>query len=587
MPNLVEYDAGNLALRPTETGVEARAATARRVGAFYNQKAGAQGLLASETARLGAETAKLGSETAALGDLKGSLTADAGRRIGSSISDAGDAAVKALDNQQITHGSAAYTGLLLQKTQEWNALVKNADPNDPTIAKKFMDGLEGDLAKFKEDGFYTEGGQKFAETHVEALRMHMLEKTQADMATLAGHAAVVNQQQSINSLSATVHSDPASLDFSLAALKSSTEGMISTSPNLNGTQAAAARSEILQKGSEAIVKSAAIGYIEKTSKVPPWATDPKYAPYVNGAELQMLEKAAKVQAKSDLLQNKQIELYNRQVADQQVHATANKIMTRNVASDPVTGRPIITPGFFRAALDIARNNPDAPSAASTARTLTDWGEHQQNLKENIVSDPTVKSALSTGLFDPNKPTTMIDVMRAESEGKLSHADAATIRGNVKLLEETPLHGPVYQDTMKAAHDQLIVNVPGIPGKDVKGTENYASFIQTFVPQYLAKFRAGTLPPNALDVKDPNSMISQAMAPFKRTPSERMSDYVAGAGGLGGATPAPATPGRVIGDVKVPALLGGIAALQYNKTTGQWRDQTSGKIYDAKGNEVAR
>jgi len=79
-------------------------------------------------------------------------------------------------------------------------------------------------------------------------------------------------------------------------------------------------------------------------------------------------------------------------------------------------------------------------------------------------------------------------------------------------------------------------VPGLPGKDSVGISNYSTFMQTFVPQYLAKQRAGTLPPNALDVKDPNSMISQAMAPFKRTQAQRMQDYVGAAGGIGATSP---------------------------------------------------
>lgn len=584
MPNLQEFDAGNLSLRPTEVGVEARAGTARRIGMFYNQTASAQDMLARETSRLAGETSKLGSETAALGAEKGAALADTGRRLGSSIEAGGAAAVQYLEHRDISQGAQAWARLTQQKTEQWDETVKHADPNDPTVAQKFLDGLEPELAKFKEDGFLTEGGQKWAEAHVDALRQHMVEKTQADMATLAGHAAVVNQQQTVNSLSATVHSDPASLDFSLAALKSSTEGLISSSPNLSGTQAAAARSEILQKGAEAIVKSAAIGYIDKTAQIPPWATDPKYAPYIKGDELQMLEKAAKTQAKANAYYDKQTQITQRQLADLNVHQGATKVITDNVKVDPQNGSPVVAPKFFKDVLDLARQNPDAPSAAATARTMLDWGESQQNKERKPVDDPAVRQGLTDRLFDPDKPTTRIDLMKAQTAGKLSDHSFTAMERLVTELEQAPLKGPVWQATAAAVKDSLIVSVPGIPGKDTKGTENYSSFMQSFIPQYLAKSRAGTLPPNALDVKDPNSMISQAMAPFKRTPSQRMSDYVAGAGGLGGG---PTAAARKVGDVPVPAALGGIAALQFNPTTKQWRDQTSGIIYDSAGQPVTR
>jgi hypothetical protein len=35
----------------------------------------------------------------------------------------------------------------------------------------------------------------------------------------------------------------------------------------------------------------------------------------------------------------------------------------------------------------------------------------------------------------------------------------------------------------------------------------------------------------------------------------------------------------------PGALNGVASLQFNKAKGLWRDQSSGTIYDAKGNPV--
>lgn len=419
MPQLKEYDPGNIGLRPTETGVEARAGTARRVGAFFNQQAGATEMLARETERLagetkglgrqtqqvGAETGRLGSEqqnlgreTAQLGEFKARGIADSGRRLSSAVEAAGNVALDYADHQQIAAGSQSWARVLQTQTQKWNDVAKNADPNDPTTAKKFLDQLDGDLQTFKDNGFYTPKARQWAENHVEALRTHFAEKTTADMATLAGHAAVVNQQQSINELSNTVHNDPSSLDFSLAALESTTEGMISSSPNLTGVQAAKARSEILQKGRESIVKSAAIGYIEKTSTIPPWATDPKYAPYINGAELKQFEKAAQVQKRSDALTQKSLDQANRQLADQAAHAAANKVFTDNVSTDPDTGMPVINPKFYQQTLDLVRKNPGAASAQTIARSFLDWGEKQQS-REGQLSATASHAATTQAIND--------------------------------------------------------------------------------------------------------------------------------------------------------------------------------------------
>lgn len=535
MPNIREFDAGALKLNPTETGVEAAAGTARRVGSFYSQQASAEDTLARETERLGGQTQQLGRETEQLGSEVGSGMSDVGRRIGSSIGDAGAAAIQYLDAKQISQGSATWATLLQNTTQQWNDTVKNADPNDPTVASKFMASLNGQLEDFQSKGFYTEGGQKFAEAHVEALRQHMAEKTMADMSTMAGQAAVVNQQQTINSLSATVHGDPTSLDFSLAALKSSTEGILSASPNLTGVQAGAARSEILQKGAESIVKSAAIGYIEKTATMPPWASDPKYAPYINGAELQMFEKAAKTQAKVDALTTKQTEVAQRQINERTAEAAANKALTETVKLDPQTGRPIVSPDFFKRALDIAKM-PDAPQGL--ARTLLDWGEHQQNLKaETVVSDPTVKQGLTDRLFDPTNPTTRVDLLKAVVSGKLSNADFAPMEKLVDQLEKEPLKGQIWQTAAAAVKDRLVRT--DLRTGDKIGADNYAAFMQSFIPQYLAKSRSpGGVPSNALNLTDPSSMISQSLAGINSSMQDRLR-----ASGTAPATitPAPEAP----------------------------------------------
>lgn len=575
-----EFDAGNLSLRPSETGVEAEAGAARRVGTFYNQQAGAQEMLARETDRLAGITEQVGRETEQLGSEKGAAMASAGRAIGGGISDAGDAAVKYLDHQQISQGAASWSKLLQDTTTDWNNTVKNADPNNPHVAQDFMDSLEDRLSKFQENGFYTEGGQKWAEAHVDALRQHMTEKTMADMSSVAGDAVVVNHKQTVNSLSATVHDDPSSLDFALAGLKSSAEGMISSSPNLKGTDVARVRGEVQQSGAEAIVKSAAIGYIEKNGTIPPWATDPKYAPYINGADLKTLEKQAQVQKRVEQSANRQDMIQKKELADLAVHAGANKVMNDNVTIGP-NGKPMIKPDFYRQALELARSNPDAPSAASTARTMLDWGESQQSKDVKIVDDPATVTELSNRLFDPNQPLTTLDLMHAQTQGKLSDHTFQQLERNVKELEETPLKGPIYQDTMKAVHSALVLTGVGIAGKDDVGEKKYASFVQSFIPQYLSKYRSGTLEPDALNMDNPDSMISKAMQPFKRSVTDRINDYVSTLGGPTVTTTGGVTS-RLYGGVPAPVSLGGIAALQRNPTTGEWRDQSTGKLYNKDG-----
>src|SRR6185437_6196173 len=93
-----------------------------------------------------------------------------GRMFGSAVEAAGNVAVDYAQHQEISHGAAAYAGLNDALTQTWNDTVKTADPNDPNVAAKFREQvLEPQLEKFGQS-FLTEGGQKWAEARVDALR---------------------------------------------------------------------------------------------------------------------------------------------------------------------------------------------------------------------------------------------------------------------------------------------------------------------------------------------------------------------------------------------------------------------------------
>src|SRR4051794_3883154 len=108
MANIREYNAPEgIGLRPSEVGVDARAAAGRRGGAFFNQ--------ASEA---------LNQE---------------GARWKSTITDVGDVAVKWEDHREIASGAATFARMQANLTEQWNDIAKNADPNDPSIAKKFRE----------------------------------------------------------------------------------------------------------------------------------------------------------------------------------------------------------------------------------------------------------------------------------------------------------------------------------------------------------------------------------------------------------------------------------------------------------------
>lgn len=263
IPNIRELAApGDLALRPDDRAAESTANSGRRISALYGQAAEA--------------------------------TSDMGRRLVNGGMDVGNVAVQYMEHQEISKGAAESAKTLAGLDAEWNNRVKDADPNDPTIAAKFREEtVEPILDKLK-SGFMTEGGQKFAEAQVESFRNHFVQKTSADMARLAGVAAKQNIETLTNQLSNAAINDPTSLKTSLGLVEHSVGAMVDSSPNLRGVDGAAMKLELTAASQTAIVKAAALGAIAANPEAGlKQFSSPEYSKYISGVELRQLEQQAK------------------------------------------------------------------------------------------------------------------------------------------------------------------------------------------------------------------------------------------------------------------------------------------------------
>src|SRR6266567_3148389 len=262
MGKIAEYDAGQLALQPSEIGIESTAAAARRIGPFYRQ--------------MGAE-------------------------LGSAIKETGEVAVKYAEHQEINRGAAGYATMFDNLTQQWNQAAKDADPNDPTVAAKFREGvLEPTLEKYR-DSFFTEGGQRFAEGRIDHLRQTMFHQTASDMSTLAAQAVVQNVREGSNRLSNAAYTNPELVNEALSGAKELLRGITDSSPSLTADARGKLMTEHLEKMNEGIVKAAAIGAIRKASdpeaEAEKWAT--KYPQYITGPEAIQLGNEAKRVGRED------------------------------------------------------------------------------------------------------------------------------------------------------------------------------------------------------------------------------------------------------------------------------------------------
>ena len=522
MPKIEEFNAGDLGLRPSETGVESVAGAARRVNAAYNEAA----------------------------DLK----RQTGREFASDITTAGDAATDYIDHAQISHGAYAFSGLQLGLTQEWKDISSKADPNDPTTAQNFLQNrVQPALEQFK-SGFLTEKGQAWAEGHTAQFYDHMAKKVTSDTSSRAASAIGSNYDKMAHTYANSVYLDPShvNLDKTLDNMRGASGAIVGTSPTLQDKPGV--KQKLDDKYIPAVVESAVLGAIKQTGQVPDWAKNPKYSQYI---DLAQMDKRAETQQRANLVKSKQQQTLQNQQNQQAIKAADDKNFTDNVKANP-DGTITVDPKFTQNAIDIA-TMPGAD--ARTQRAAVNWAESKLNPKK-AQTDPQVYSNLLERMTDPDNPTTRTEILEAEAKHQLSTQDGTNARRLYDETEKAPLRDPILKSKLQAAKQLL--------GTDPIGQQNYAAFLQDFIPQYQQAKRTNQLPPNWGALEDPKSFIGQTLATHQRDQAKMIVDKQLAKSGIINQEGPKFTPP---------------AEWEFSKSRNQYRDPTTKKVYDLKGNEV--
>ena len=389
----------------------------RRVGAFYDQAANTLRQSSADVAR-SAEGRAAGVETEAR-SFSG---------IAKSVAEAGDQAGQYIAHQEISHGAASFAQLHSDLTDDWNDAAKNADPNDTSIAGKFREtALEPAIDKFV-SSFSTTQGQQWAENHAEALRAHMFEKQTADMTTLAGDAVTVNVRKMTNAWTNTARSDPSSVPFLLRTADSSIAGVVGTSPNLKGVDAAHIHSQVTQKAKEDIVRAGALGAIENSGdpEAAAAAFAKRYPDYVNAQEIDQFAKVAKQYNRLNQEGGKAAEAEQRRQATGQFHADANKWELSTIDE---SGNAVMPPDGVKQLKDMVAKygtNADPGRVTAMVHRVQELGKvldpaSAANLKR--TSDATERGLYTQMVLPPPgaAPMTEDQINGAYSKGDLNYA----------------------------------------------------------------------------------------------------------------------------------------------------------------------
>ncbi len=262
MPNITEYDAGNIGQSPSDRASSAHVQAGRRIAMQYNEA--------------------------------GQAVRDLGHEIGSTIATVGKAYVDYQAHKEISAGGLGASSLLLSKTQEWEATIKpgsGVDGHDPSIQPKFMGGLEQKLQAFR-DSFSTEKGREWADHRINTIREHLANKTTGDMSTMAGVTAHNDYMGKINIGVSTLTADPTpdQLKLQFDMWDMDRKAIVAGLPGMKGAQAADFDAKSEREGKTAFVRAAAEAAMRKTGNADSIVKDERFAPYINQQEIDRLRR---------------------------------------------------------------------------------------------------------------------------------------------------------------------------------------------------------------------------------------------------------------------------------------------------------
>ena len=532
MPNIKDYSADIPGLRPNEAGLDATVQGARRINAFASQAA-------EDDRRQGAE-------------------------LGGDIREAGKIAVDYIDHQQIAHGAMQSAQMQVNLTKQWNDTLKNSDPNDPAVADNFRTKVvEPSLEKLGE-GFSTEKGQQWAEGHVNELRQQWFKKTAADQSSLAGEAVTQNVHQIANSYSNIASADPASLDFTLKQTDDALKGIVGSSPTLSAEDGARVTQEVGQKIKEGIVKAALVSAINTNPEAGlKMAQDPKYAPYVNGAEANAMYKDAVRNQKIDTDMSKRTQ---REQLEQNSQDNLNHVI-KSLYDPEAKQRPN--------AADIAKlpDNMMRPSDREHAIKLIDAElKPQAESKASALAANDALKGIREGRVD------MDGVYKLKEANTITRSDFDFLQKQVVDYRDAGGNSlPKVREAFIKRFGKMIDSSNDVTGKiDEAGGRHLWAFENELSRREGAMRQAGKDPHSLYDDKSPDFMGSaEAMRPFRKTFQEEQEASFKETTGVSSEPAAPPATKYKVGET-----------ITRNGVTrrfkgGDWRDKSNYETIDAK------
>lgn len=376
-----------------------------------------------------------------------------GQDIGSGVATLGDAYVRVKEQQDLSHGFAAYTAMQLKHTQDLQTAMKNADPNDPTVASKFLaENVDPDVQKFV-NGMSTDNGKKWA-TEMGGRMREELGRTAIGMQSqLAAEAVTGNLEASLSNLSGKAFLDPASRDAAFQTWVEGLDAQLSTHPTLTAEQAAKVREHYIEAGRKEIGLSSAEGMIRAAQATGPEAVtqvmdnlskDPKWPEFLGGEGLERANALALEAHRMATNDQRSAQENAIRVQKDAAKAELAQVYASGLRPDGTWAPP---PDAGKQLLDIATKYPQGVDA-SEMHAMSDYvqtaNEHAAN-HTTVQDDAGLANSLWARVGTANAPS-RAEILKLGAESKLSNYTVSHLLEAQSKVESDPAEKQLNEQT---------------------------------------------------------------------------------------------------------------------------------------------
>lgn len=397
-------------------------------------------------------------------------------------------------------------------TNKWNDTIKNADPNDPEVAKNFLENEVGPALDKAGEGLGTAGARDMYARARAGMQANFIVKAHSDQAELAGVAAVQNYVTAKNQLTSSTLADPTSFEANMTLGNLVIDGM----KDIPIDKRLELKTGLAKEQANAKIIGIANNNPAEAEKE---LNSGKYDKFMDSADKTTLANHIRALADAQKAADNAARVEQTRQNKEEVNKVGNQITASTIRDD---GSLAIPPDFFKQTVQMSQM-PDAD--VGQTRAMVDYGRAvtaDQERGRPAITDPVTYDDLTNRMFlpqeDPNHAT-LTDVYRARADRHLSDKDFSFIHGAVTSLARDPakaLQTKQFNDMVTGLKGYIDKSSPLLGQVNAVTADRYAQFKRDMKPLFDREIAKGT------PLADIDKQMRGALKPYALTGKEAIS-----------------------------------------------------------------